>query len=343
MEHYLLKYYPLYEATKILATEDSTSNKYGYECKNIQTVLEDVNSPVTRKYQEKLFKSVINKGYIDFGSIPKSAGNIRNYDGYYTLMETLNVIEKVANEYKSKDVLKIVNIIKTSIQYIESLASAYQKGFATKCDYVMIEYNTYVYTIVEATTSILYEFIDYVKRPDKQTLVIALKNTKMRANLFFIEQLEKFNNMNKNMGIEYRKMLETMAMKGKENFTGATMLGVAAVSLVALAVVPITRELIYRFYHFRGNVAKSLEMQASFLEMNKACVESNELLTSEKKEKVLAKQLMLRNKLLKMADIFRVKSIKAKNSSKQDIENDNKLLTLDNLRDDISNSPMELI
>ena len=46
------------------------------ESEQIRLVLEDVNSPVTRKYQEKMFQAVMDKAHIDFGDIPKSAGNI---------------------------------------------------------------------------------------------------------------------------------------------------------------------------------------------------------------------------------------------------------------------------
>ena len=334
---------PLFESVDILV-KDRDTRRYGYEFEKIQAILEDANSPVTKKYQEKLFQSVIDKGHIDFGDIPKSAGDIKSYKGYSVMLETLNTINSLAVDQKNKTVLEYTTIVQKAISNIEQLSSTYSKGFITKTDYVMLEYNTYVYTCVEATTALLYTFVDYMKRPDQQTMVIALTNTTLRADLFYFEQLKKFNNMNDKMGIDYRKMLESLCTKGKNNFLGAEMVvGLAAVSVAAMASVPITRELIYRIYHLRGNLSKSLEMQAMFLEMNAACIKDNDTMTAEKKKKVLEKQNKLKVKLIKLADFIRVNNVKSSQSSTKDIKDSNKLLTLNNLQADVTNSPIEFI
>ena len=77
--------------------------------------------------------------------------------------------------------------------------------------------------------------------------------------------------------------------------------------------------------------------------MNKTCVESNSAFTEDKKKKILARQENLRKKLIKLSDILRVKEAKAGKESKRDIEKDNATLTVNGLRDEISNSPLELI
>lgn len=334
---------PLYKASLILMESTSEDKQnFGYEFDKVQTILEDSNSPITSKYKEKLYKSVLDKGHIDFGNIPASRGNIREYTGYRSMVDTLDVIMNLGTAEKS-NVVKYASIVMEAIKNIEALSHIFEKGFTSKCEYVMMEYNTYVYTCVEATTSLIYDFVEYVKRPDKVTYQISLKDTKLRANLFYFNQLNSFNNVNKNMHANYRKMLEGMIDQGKNNFGGVEILGIAAVSMVALAIVPITRELIYHFYNLRANLSNELEVQANFLEMNRTCVEANDALTEDKKKKVLAKQENLRKKLLKLSDFLRVKEAKASRGSKRDIEKDNALLTVDGLRDDISNSPLELL
>jgi hypothetical protein len=145
------------------------------------------------------------------------------------------------------------------------------------------------------------------------------------------------------MHINYRKMLESMILQGKNNFGGVELIGIAAVSMVALAIVPITRTLIYHFYNLRANLSNELEVQANFLEMNKSCVEANDVFTEDKKKKILNRQENLRKKLLKLSDILRVKEAKAIRDSKRDIEKDNSLLTVNSIRDDVSNSSLELL
>jgi hypothetical protein len=139
-------------------------------------------------------------------------------------------------------------------------------------------------------------------------------------------------------------MLDGMISKGQNNFTGIEeVIGIAAVSIAALAIIPITRELIYHFYNLRANLSNELEVQANFLEMNRTCVEANSAFTEDKKRKILSRQENLRKKLLKLSDMLRIKEVQAKRESKRDIEKANAEITVDNIRTNISNSPLELI
>lgn len=340
-----MSYNPYLESTDILATSECPrfSSKYN---EIMTTVFEDSTSPIGRKFQERLYQSILDKGHIDFGDIPKSKGDIRKYTGYMNMRETIKAIKGLAETQKANDVLKYADIVDTAITYIEGLMPAYSKGFSNRNEYVMMEYCTYTYTCVQATTAILYEFVDYIKRPDQSTITIALKNTKVRADLFYFEQLMKFNNINKNMGIEYRKILEQSADKGRNYFAGvddAFLIGLGALAAVAIAIVPVTRSLIYHIYKLRGNLSNSLALQAHFLEMNKSCVEANDAFTKEKKEKILKKQESMRKNLQRMADILKVKTTKGRRESQKELDNDNKKLSLQEVKKDVENSPLELI
>lgn len=321
----------------------SSTENYINEASEIQAILEDVNSPVTRKYQEKLFKSIIDKAHIDFDDIPKSAGNIRNYSGYKTMVETLDVIYSLASEEKVTEVMNYVKIVQDAIKNIENLSSTYEKGFLSKTEYVAMEYDIYVYLCVEATTALLYSFVDIVKNPQKQLYEMKIKNTKLRADSFFFDNLSKFNSIQNKQGIDYRKMLEAMCDKGRSNFTGIEeIVGIAAVVGVAMAIVPVTREVIYQIYNLRSKLSTSIEMQSKFLEMNKVCVENNEMMDAVKKDKVVKKQQELSRKLHSLAEAIRVKNTKSITDSKKNINDDNKKLTVDSIKDEISNSPLEL-
>jgi hypothetical protein len=330
------------EAVKILCDPDSPS--YRSDVEKAQMVLEDVNSPVTRKYHEKMYSAIINKAHIDFGDIPKSRGNIKNYSGYATMLETLKVLDALSNEEHAVNVQRYVKIIMDALKNIELLSSTFEKGFSTKTEYVAMEYDVYVYFCVEATTALLYSFVDYVKSPDKQVMDIKLVNTKLRADEFYFDQLQKFNMAQNKVGMEYRKMLEQMCTQGKDNFIGtSTAIGVGTVMLAAMAIVPITRELIYQIYNFRGKLSEHLEMQSHFLEMNATCVQNNDLLTADKKNKILQKQEKLAAALKKMSDAIRVKSSKSILDSKRELQKDNKMLSIDSIKEEISNSPFDII
>ena len=206
-----------------------------------------------------------------------------------------------------------------------------------------MEYDTYVYFCIEATTALIYSFVDVMKSPAKQTYEMKIRNTKLRADEFYFEQLKKFNKAQDNLGIEYRNMLENMCNKGKNNFTGAAVLGFSAVVAAALAIVPITREIIYQIYNFRGKLSESLEMQARFLELNKTTVENNEMIDAKKRSEIVSKQEKLYKKLYKLADMLKVKSARSILDSKRELQNDNKMLSINNIKDEVSNSPFEII
>lgn len=332
---------PYFESIKVITENNDIKVT---ESNGIRYILEDVNSPVTRKYHEKMFKSIIEKKHINFGDIPLSKGNIRDYSGYPAMVDTLNTILKLARESEVITVEKYVLIVQEAIRNIEELSSSYQKGFITKTEYVAMEYNTYVYFCVEATTAILYSFVDYIKTPDQTKIKIVIKNTKMRADEFYFDQLLKFNKSQENIGVEYRKMLEQLCNKDKNNFIGtSTAIGMSAVMVAAIAIVPITREVLYQIYNFRGKLSESLDLQVQFLEMNKACVEANSGILENKKSKILQKQEKLAKSIKKLSDIIRVKSAKSIVDSKRELEKDNKMMSIDSLKNDVSNSPFELL
>lgn len=328
---------PLKGAVSILMESENSPRR---EQIAIQAVLEDSNSPVKNKYLEKLFDSVINKGHIDFDNIPMSKGNIVEYVGYTNMIEVLENIMKLASDSKSQTVIEYVSIVKEAIANMRALAPIYQKGFKLRNDYVMLEYNTFVYTIIQATSTLLYEFVDYVKKPSSQTIEIVLKNTKYRANTYYISQLNKFNAINKKM--QYGKYLETMLQNGKEAFTGVELVGLSVVVGVALAIIPVTRELVYHYYNLKSNVSDCLAQQAYFLEMNKTVVEANSDFNEKKKTAILMKQEKIKNLCLRLSDKLRVTHVKSIDSGKAAIQNDNKLLTIDGIQKEISNSPLQL-
>lgn len=336
---YPSRWNPLTPSIEILK-ENASSVFEGHQ---IATILEDVNSPIQMKYNQKIYDMVINKNHIDFDNIPESKGDIEAYSGTKTMRDTLQVIRGL-DAFQKTNVLDYVNTIETAINNIKDLRDVFRKGFEAKSDYVMLEYNVYVYTCVEATTSLLYEFVDFVKRPGIDTYNIVMKNTKYRANLMYIESLQKFNNVNKNMLAEYRKFLLAMCEKEKDNFVGSSFaIGMAAITITAASVVPLTRELVYLFYNTKRKISDDLAYQAHLLEMNKAVVEASSALTTEKKKKVLEKQEKIKKKFIVWSEKLRVSDVKGRETTKRELNAENRTLTVDSIRKEVDNSSLSLL
>lgn len=334
----------LTESAKIIVDNTTFDDYYTKKLDEVVTILEDVNSPLTRTYYDKLYESILSKAHIDFGDIPKSEGNIHNYSGYNTMVETLDTIRSLAGEQKVKEADMYVDIVVTAIKNIASMSATYQKGFTTKTAYVALEYNLFVYLCVEATSAILYSFVDYIKDPAKDTMEIKIKNSKLRADEFYFDQLKTFNKMIAKHGIDYRKTLETMCNKGKNNFLGVdTVVGIGVISAVVFGIIPVTRACIYQIYKLRSSVSDFLEMQSKFLELNESCVRNNSNFDDKKKKDIIEKQKKLAATLKKLSDGIRVKSAKSITDSKKELDNDNKSFSMDGLRDSASNDPLQLV
>lgn len=314
-----------------------------FEKHEIAAILEDVNSPIRMKYNQKLYDSVINKKHIDFDDIPNSKGDIENYSGIKPMRETLKVIREL-DAFQKTDVMNYVSTIETAIDNIAALKNIYTQGFAFKSDYVMLEYCSYVYACVEATTTILYEFVDFIKKPGTEPYQVVLKNTTYRANLFYIQQLEKFNEVNRTMLADYRNFLMASIKGDKDNFVGSSMIvGSVAITVAAASVIPITRELIRRFYETKRKLSDYLLYQAQFLEMNRACVEANGSFTAEKKKNILAKQEKIRQKMVRLGEALRASDVKTNEKAKRELERENAEFKVSAIRNDVENSPLQLL
>lgn len=328
----------LRDATEIL-TEGTSDSFY-----DVRLILEDAESPITKKTIENLYQSVIDKGHIDFDDIPKSKGNISSYSGYKSMMQVLADLNNLAkNDLSYKDIADYVAIVQKAINNILANAHSYEQAFSKKNQVIMMEYNTFVFACVEATTSLLYQFADFMKTPSDHELKVSLKNTKYRADLFYIEQLATFNKVNATGN--YKKYLNSVIASGQENFVGTAMVvgTVAVVSTIMLSIVPVTRRLVYAFQDMRNRIADDLQLQAYYLELNKTAVEANQAKTEAQKKKILEKQEKLRLQFLRTAEKLRVKSVHAEQLAKKSIENENKNMTVDGMREQVDDEDFTIV
>lgn len=324
------------ESVKIL-TDSNT------DFKSVGIILEDVNSPVTRKFQEKLYKDVLEKKHVDFGDIPKSRGDITSYSGYSNMMDTLDTLRQLANENNASGVIEYIDIISKAVSNIQALTNIFKKGFSTRTEYVALEYNSYVYLCVEATTALIYSFVEYVKNPTTRALELKIVDSKLRADAFFFNQLDKFNNIQAKMRNDYIAMLDNMCSGDKDSFIGtSTLVGIGAVIGMAVISIPITREVIYQIFNIRTKLSDYLELQSNFLEMNRARVENNDILMPAKKKEILVKQEKLSKKLKSLSDKLKLKSAVSVKEKDNALNKKNKMLSVDNLKDEVKNSDFEI-
>lgn len=155
---------------------------------------EDDKSAVATALASALYDKIVKRvDDIDFGTIPKSMGDITKVDGFDNTVECLNIIKNLVIEYKEST--EIVDTVINAIENVKSRKATFMRGFATKTDLVTTTYNLIVLAIEHSVSFLISVCIEYIKNSDTKTIDMALDKTaynNAHDNLLF-EQLISFN------------------------------------------------------------------------------------------------------------------------------------------------------
>lgn len=155
---------------------------------------EDDKSAVATALASALYDKIVkNVDKIDFGTIPKSMGDITKVDGYDNTIECLDIIKKLVIEYKEST--EVVDIVINAIENVKGRKPMFMKGFAIKSGLPMNLYNLIVLSIEHSVSFLISVCIEYIKNSDTKTIDMALDKAaynNAHDNLLF-EQLITFN------------------------------------------------------------------------------------------------------------------------------------------------------
>ena len=155
---------------------------------------EDDKSAVATALASALYDKIVKRvDDIDFGTIPKSMGDITKIDGFDNTVECLNIIKNLVIEYKEST--EVVDTVINSVENIKSRKATFMRGFATKTNLVTTTYNLMVLAIEHSVSFLISICIEYIKNNDTKTIDMALDKTaynNAHDNLLF-EQLVSFN------------------------------------------------------------------------------------------------------------------------------------------------------
>lgn len=176
----------------------------------------DENTQMLNALSNSLYKKITSDmGKIDFGSIPRSRGDITKVEKFDDTEECLIIIKNLVQQYKQDTT--IVDTVLEAVTNIKQRRQAFTKGFATNNPLVTSIYNLNVLAIEDSVSFLVAVCIQYIKDPDTKSISIALDkvayyNTK---NNVIYEQLELFNDSCANGNID--KVLNSVSV-AKEDF-----------------------------------------------------------------------------------------------------------------------------
>jgi hypothetical protein len=309
--------------------------------RNIRMLTEADLSNVSNNLVSKLYKSAIDKSYVDFDDIPLSKGDITKYTGYTDMMQSLDILDNIAR--KSNVTIPEINTVLKAIGNITALRDKFTKGYALNNNFIMLQYCTLTATCVEATSGLIASFVDYVKTVD--TVEFKIIQPSKQPGAVAIKNLESFNTSVASG--EYVKVIDVILKNGNINggiVKESAVVITAAVITSIVAVVVLMRQIVFRFFYMRMKVSDYLKMQAIFLEMNKENVKAKEnKLSPEKRKKVLKKQEELAKKLMNMSDKLKVEYATSETKINKAMNDEHKTYSLGDLSTNNSFDNIELL
>lgn len=138
-------------------------------------------------------KIVAKVDKIDFGTIPKSRGDITKVEGFDNTEECIDIIRKMVVEYKEDT--KIVDVVLTAIDNVKKLKSHFMRCFSLNVDFGITLYNLVVLAIEQSVSFLISVTIQYIKDPSSQTYSVSLDKAAYRdtMNNMLYQQLITFN------------------------------------------------------------------------------------------------------------------------------------------------------
>lgn len=141
-----------------------------------------------------LYDKIVKKvDVIDFGSIPRSRGDITKVDGFNDTVECLTIMKNLVKEYRQDPT--IVDNVLSAIENLKNRKGMFMKAYALNVELPMMLYNLTVAAIEESVSFLISVCIQYIKDPETKEIAIALdkvayNNTKQ--NMLY-EQIVGFN------------------------------------------------------------------------------------------------------------------------------------------------------
>ena len=302
-----------------IVMEASTSADRAYMRKASKDEIHQINGTLINS----LYKETVNRNHCDFGDIPKSKGDITKVKHYKPTVECLNILETlfVENEINEPRLTEIQDAVK----HMEKYTPQFEMGYRMNQDFVILLYNTTVMAIIDATSMMIASYMDFIIGPDQEKYTPTGRFDKGRGEVS-LENLTKFNTLAYNGKL--RESLEKSINNSRSNFTGTE---VALAMVAIMAIVPITRELIFFYNRIKIQLSDYLDQEVQFLEMHELAIKSSRTKSSAEKREILEKQRKIMTNLRRFRDKLKIQNVDAEYSMRREVKQDNSMYTLANI------------
>lgn len=274
---------------------------------------------------------------IDFGTIPKSKGDITKIDNFDNLIDCINNLRDLIAEYGEKT--DLVDTVSTAVDNIINRKAIFEKAFNLNIDFPILIYNTMTLSCVSSISILISTCVEYVKNKD-ESIHSALDKAKYRdtKNHVLFKSLYHFNNecMGRNLDTFMNGCIKANLTRIKEaydqdpkyfdvmyleesglGFVIHALKYAISMKWIFDSLLYMIRRSIYYYYYQRQKVADYFTIQADYLQLNAENLKYREDLDHDekKREEIKRKQLVWVDRFRKIANFMMLKDKKSQKSA----------------------------
>lgn len=303
------------------------------------------HSKVLNNLTVKLYSHIVNKTKnIDYSDISKSNGDITKIDSYNQLMDCIEVMKNILEEYHQKNTA--IDDIIMAVTNVKTLQDQFIRSYRYKVDLAVMLYENIVLAIYSGLSYLISGCIEFIKNPSDDSFNISLDKVaavKTKDHILF-NSIKKFNNSCKS-----GKMAETLdylISKKARGIAGIITVGVVAgvsatVLAIILNIIPICRELVYIFYRARVGISDFCEQQADLLQMNAYNIRANNTMNDIKRSDIANKQEHIAEKFRSISDKITIDKKNTDVNGYKDLKNDNQKYKIEEIQSNFDDDNSE--
>lgn len=292
---------------------EEAMNYFDKEDRMTRAVLLSVNEAdqnlVMTSLANKLYKHITDKvDEIDFGTIPNSKGDITKIDNYEELVDCINIISEILQQYHQDT--SNVEIVSSALQNMIDRTEMFERAYKLNVEMPIVIYNTIALAIVSSVSLMIASCIEFIKMPDDQGFDISVDKAsaaKGREAILY-KDLAKFNKMCADGSFD--KAMDYIIKQNANNFAGSafafSVSSVVVILGILLLLIPVIRELIFLFYYARAKVSNYFDMQSSLLLINSYNIENNLTRDPKAKKEIVKKQRKIADTFKKISDALKI-------------------------------------
>lgn len=283
----------------------------------VANLSEEARLGINKKLVTTLMTSIIDKTTeMDYDLVEETKGDITKLDNFNVIESNIKFMIELENEIGERN--EDIHAVKDALDNIIKYKEYWIRGYKLKVDPIKIFYNNLVVSVISASNFLISVYVDFVKDPLGTYTCHLKSNNSLGKGLpaAHLKSLKRFNEMCQDG--DTIRVLESL-VKNK-NLTGLEIVAVSALAIgLLVTMLFLIREIVYWYYETRTSIANKLEAQASFFEMHKP-----QITTNQSPQKVAKRQDKLISNLRKVSDKIRVDDVTATRNSQMDISQENK-------------------